>query len=55
MGKNLVTGGGGEVMQLSNDASKNSTIPPYLVKNERSLSVWLAQSTETVLGFNLLG
>ena len=35
MGKNLVTGGG--VMQLSNDTSKNSTSPPYLVKNERSL------------------
>ena len=35
MGKNLVTGGG--VMQLSNDTSKNSTNPPYLVKNERSL------------------
>ena len=26
------------VMQLSNDTSKNSTSPPYLVKNERSLS-----------------
>ena len=25
-------------MQLSNDTSKNSTSPPYLVKNERSLS-----------------
>ena len=24
-------------MQLSNDTSKNSTSPPYLVKNERSL------------------
>ena len=36
MGKNLVTGGG--VMQLSNDTSKNITSPPYLVKNERSLS-----------------
>ena len=23
-------------MQLSNDTSKNSTSPPYLVKNERS-------------------
>ena len=33
-GKKLVTGG---VMQLSNDTSKNSTSPPYLVKNERSL------------------
>ena len=33
-GKNLITGG---VMQLSNDTSKNSTSPPYLVKNERSL------------------
>ena len=32
-GKNSVTGG---VMQLSNDTSKNSTSPPYLVKNERS-------------------
>ena len=29
VGKNLVTGG---VMQLSNDTSKNSTSPPYLVK-----------------------
>ena len=28
---------GGGVMQLSNDTSKNSTSPPYLVKNERSL------------------
>ena len=37
MGKNLVTGGG--VMQLSNDTSKNSTSPPYLVKNERSLGI----------------
>ena len=27
----------GWVMQLSNDTSKNSTRPPYLVKNERSL------------------
>ena len=35
MGKNLVTGG---VMELSNDTSKNSTNPPYLVKNDRSLS-----------------
>ena len=35
MGKKLVTWGG--VMQLSNDTSKNSTSPPYLVKNERSL------------------
>ena len=35
MGKNLVTGG--VVMQLSNDTSKNSTSPPYLVKNEWSL------------------
>ena len=35
MGKNLVTGGG--VTQLSNDTSKNSTSPPYLVKNEQSL------------------
>ena len=35
VGKNLVTGGG--VMQLSNDTSKNSSSPPYLVKNERSL------------------
>ena len=35
MRKNLVTGG---VMQLSNDTSKNSTSPPYLVKNERSLN-----------------
>ena len=35
MGKNLITGGG--VMLLSNDTSKNSTRPPYLVKNERSL------------------
>ena len=33
-GKNLVTG---RVMQLSNDTSKNSTSPPYLAKNERSL------------------
>ena len=24
-------------MQLSNDTSKNSTSPPYFVKNERSL------------------
>ena len=29
-------------MQLSNDTSKNSTSPPYLVKNERSLSAWRA-------------
>ena len=29
----------GGVMQLSNDTSKNSTSPPYLVKNERSLIV----------------
>ena len=36
MGKKLVTGG---VMQLSNDTSKNSTSPPYLVKNERSLMI----------------
>ena len=36
MGKNLVTGGG--VMQLSNDTSKNSTSPPYLVKIEQSLT-----------------
>ena len=28
----------GGVMQLSNDTSKNITSPPYLVKNERSLS-----------------
>ena len=28
----------GGVMQLPNDTSKNSTSPPYLVKNERSLS-----------------
>ena len=35
MGKNLVAWGG--VMQLSNDTSKTSTSPPYLVKNERSL------------------
>ena len=34
MGKKLVAWGG--VMQLSNDTSKNSTSPPYLVKNERS-------------------
>ena len=27
---------GGGVMQHSNDTSKNSTSPPYLVKNERS-------------------
>ena len=26
-------------MQLSNNTSKNSTIPPYLVKNERSLRI----------------
>ena len=45
--KNLVMGG---VMQLSNDTSKNSTSPPYLVKNERSLIKaqtrrdWLSQS-----------
>jgi len=26
------------MMQLSNDTSKNSTSPPYLVKNERSLT-----------------
>ena len=42
--KNLVTGG---VMQLSNDTSKNSTSPPYLVKNERSLRVLRAQHQET--------
>ena len=36
VGKNLVTGWGGGVMQLSNDTSKNSTSPPYLVKNVRS-------------------
>ena len=29
---------GGGVMQLSNDTSKNSTSPPNLVKNERSLT-----------------
>ena len=29
------------VMQLPNDTSKNSTSRPYLVKNERSLSVLL--------------
>ena len=40
VGKNLVTGGG--VMQLSNDNSKNSTSPPYLVKNERSLDQHIA-------------
>ena len=34
MGKNLVTGG---VMQLSNDPSKKSTNPPYLIKNDRFL------------------
>ena len=34
VGKKLLTGG---VMQLSSDTSKNSTSPPYLVKNERSL------------------
>ena len=28
----------GGFMQLPNDTSKNSTGPPYLVKNERSLS-----------------
>ena len=40
MAKNLVTGGG--FMQLSNDTSKNSTSPPYLVKNERSLTTFPA-------------
>ena len=34
-------------MQLSNDTSKNSTGPPYLVKNERSLR--LTFSSHTVL------
>ena len=38
VGKNLVTGG---VMQLSNDTSKSSTSPLYLVKNERSLRKYL--------------
>ena len=35
----------GGVMQLSNDTSKNSTSPPYLVKNERSLR-WHRAHTE---------
>ena len=40
MEKNLVTevgGGGGGAMQVPNDTSKNSTSPPYLVKDERAL------------------
>ena len=38
MGKKLMTGvGGGELMQLFNDSSKNPTSPPYLEKNGRSL------------------
>ena len=47
MGKNLVSGG---VMQLSNDTSKNSTSPPYLVKNERSLM--LEKCVLTILELN---
>ena len=45
MGKNLVTGG---VMQLSNDTSKISTSPHYLVKNERSLNLAEALPTQNM-------
>ena len=46
-GKNLVTGGG--VMQLSNDTSKNSTSPSYLLKSERSLRIELKGKNNSLL------
>ena len=38
-------GGGGGGMVIGNGGSKNSTNPPYLVQNERSLSKLLAGMT----------
>ena len=35
-------------MQLSNDTSKYSTSPPYLVKNERSLNAMFRHNGMTI-------
>ena len=45
----------GRVMQLSNDTSKNSTSPPYLVKSERSLSALLSSEFPVLLLNQLIG
>ena len=41
-------------MQLSNDTSKNSTSPPYLVKNEWSLMHTMNMNFSTLFQLNQL-